>query len=74
VLAGASVVAVLGFFSSAAVEPVEPLLKAMAHIGTQLGRVFERQRAEEELRRAKQAAEEANRAKSAFLASMAAPF
>jgi hypothetical protein len=46
----------------------------MAHIGTQLGRVFERQRAEEELRQAKQAAEEANRAKSAFLASMAVPF
>jgi len=74
VLAGASVVAVLEFFSSEAVEPDEPLLQAMAHIGTQLGRVFERQRAEEELRQAKQAAEEANRAKSAFLASMALPF
>ena len=55
-------------------EPDEPLLQAMTHIGTQLGRVFERQRAEEELRQAKQAAEEANRAKSAFLASMALPF
>ena len=74
VLAGANVVAVLEFFSSEAVEPDEPLLQAMAHIGTQLGRVFERQRAEEELRQAKQAAEEANRAKSAFLASMALPF
>jgi len=74
VLAGASVVAVLEFFSSEAVEPDEPLLQAMAHIGTQLGRVFERQKAEEELRQAKQAAEEANRAKSAFLASMALPF
>jgi PAS domain S-box-containing protein len=74
VLAGASVVAVLEFFSSEAVEPDERLLQAMAHIGTQLGRVFERQRAEEELRQAKQAAEEANRAKSAFLASMALPF
>jgi hypothetical protein len=49
-------------------------LQAMTHIGTQLGRVFERQRAEEELRQAKQAAEEANRAKSAFLASMALTF
>ena len=74
VLAGANVVAVLEFFSSEAVEPDEPLLQAMAHIGSQLGRVFERQRAEEELRQAKQAAEEANRAKSAFLASMALPF
>jgi len=74
VLAGASVVAVLEFFSSEAVEPDEPLLQAMAHIGSQVGRVFERQRAEEELRQAKQAAEEANRAKSAFLASMALPF
>jgi two-component system cell cycle sensor histidine kinase/response regulator CckA len=74
VLAGASVVAVLEFFSSEAVEPDEPLLQAMAHIGTQVGRVFERERAEAELRQAKQAAEEANRAKSAFLASMALPF
>jgi GAF domain-containing protein len=74
VLAGENVVAVLEFFSSEAVEPDEHLLEAMAHIGTQLGRVFERQRAEEELRQAKQAAEEANRAKSAFLASMAVPF
>jgi PAS domain S-box-containing protein len=74
VLAGAAVVAVLEFFSSEAVPPDEPLLQAMAHIGTQLGRVFERQRAEEELRQAKQTAEEANRAKSAFLASMALPF
>jgi PAS domain S-box-containing protein len=74
VLVGASVVAVLEFFSGGAVEPDQRLLQAMAHIGTELGRVFERQRAEEELRQAKQAAEEANRAKSAFLASMAVPF
>src|SRR5262249_4916129 len=49
VLAGADVVAVLEFFSSEAVEPDEPLLQAMAHIGAQLGRVFERHRAAEEL-------------------------
>src|SRR5438034_942361 len=42
----------------------------MAHIGTQLGRVIERKRAEEEIRRAKEAAEEATEAKSQFLANM----
>ena len=41
----------------------------MAHIGTQLGRVVERKRAEIALRHAKEA-EEASQAKSRFLASM----
>ena len=51
VLVGTEVVAVLEFFSSVAIEPDEPLLEVMAHVGTQLGRVFERERAEEKLRR-----------------------
>ncbi|NIP99891.1 MAG: hypothetical protein GWM98_05445 [Nitrospinaceae bacterium] len=36
------------FFSSEAAEPKEELLEIMGHIGTQLGRVIERQRAEDE--------------------------
>jgi CheY-like chemotaxis protein len=42
----------------------------MAHVGTQLGRVIERQRAREALQAAKEAAEAASGAKSAFLANM----
>ena len=70
VLIGHEVVAVLEFFASEALEPDEPLLDVMAHIGTQLGRVVERKRAEIALRRAKEEAEEASQAKSRFLASM----
>jgi len=51
VLVGAEVAAVLEFFSVEAVEPDKALLEVMAHIGTQLGRVFERKQAEEELHR-----------------------
>jgi len=49
VLVGTEVVAVLEFFSEEAMEPDEQLLEVMAHIGTQLGRVVERRRAEETL-------------------------
>ena len=42
----------------------------MGHIGLQLGQVIKRQRAEEELQRAKASAESANRAKSDFLTTM----
>lgn len=47
---GTAVAAVLEFFSDEAVEPDETLLEGMTHIGTQLGRVVERQHAEEALR------------------------
>lgn len=50
VLVGSEVLAVLEFFSLQEEEPEEELLKAMAHIGVQLGRVIERVRAEEGLR------------------------
>jgi PAS domain S-box-containing protein len=70
VLIGSRPVAVMEFFTDAPLEPDEPLLQAMAHIGTQLGRVFERRQAEEELRLAKEVAEDANRSKSKFLATM----
>jgi PAS domain S-box-containing protein len=50
VLVGKEVVAVLEFFCPEAPEPDEALLDVMVHIGTQLGRVVERARAEEALR------------------------
>jgi signal transduction histidine kinase/CheY-like chemotaxis protein/PAS domain-containing protein len=70
VLVGTNVVAVLEFFSDHAVEPYEALLDVTAQIGTQLGRVVERKRAEEQLRLAKDAAEAGTQAKSDFVASM----
>ncbi|MFQ5761367.1 MAG: ATP-binding protein, partial [Acidiferrobacterales bacterium] len=70
VLVGRDVLAVLEFFSDKAVEPYEPLLDVMAQIGTQLGRVVERKRAEGQLRKAKELAEAATQAKSSFLANM----
>ena len=50
VLVGREVVAVLEFFSTEFAEPDAPLLEVMAHIGTQLGRIVERKRAETILR------------------------
>jgi signal transduction histidine kinase/DNA-binding response OmpR family regulator len=70
ILVGAKVVGVLEFFTPEPKEPDEDLLQAMAHIGTQLGRVFERQRAEDELHQARDLAQQANKAKSVFLATM----
>ena len=48
-LVGHEVVAVLEFFAGEALEPDGPLLELMANVGTQLGRVVERKRAEEAL-------------------------
>jgi Signal transduction histidine kinase len=64
------VVAVLEFFSSEKLEPDQSLLQIISPLATQLGRVTERKRAEEELHVAKEAAEAANTAKSTFLANM----
>jgi len=50
VLVGTEVAAVLEFFSPEVLEPDEPLLEIMAYVGTQLGRVIERTRAEKALR------------------------
>ncbi len=70
IMVGSEVVAALEFFTREPVEPDEGLTKAMLHIGTQIGRVYERTRSEAELRVARDAAEAANRAKSQFLATM----
>jgi len=43
-LVGQEVVAVLEFFSEERQEPDEPLMRLLTHIGTQLGRVVERNR------------------------------
>ena len=50
VLAGGEVVAVLEFFTSERLEPDETLLELATHLGSQLGRVVERRRAENALR------------------------
>jgi PAS domain S-box-containing protein len=70
VLVENKIIAVLEFFSPTAVPPDDDLLSVMEQIGTQLGQVVIRQRAEEDLQRAKAAAELANRAKSEFLTTM----
>lgn len=70
VLLDQEVVSVLEFFSDQPRIPEQSFLEVMSHIGTQLGRVFERSRAETALRNAKDTAEAATRAKSEFLANM----
>ncbi|MFQ5954860.1 MAG: response regulator [Kiloniellales bacterium] len=77
VMLGAEVVAVLEFFAAEATPPDRETLTAMGHIGTQLGSVAERKRAEaalrkreEELAEARDQAVRANSAKSDFLAKM----
>jgi len=61
VLNGKEVVAVLEFFSEKAKEPDEALLEVMAQIGTQLGRVVERKRAEKDLQESLSQLEKKNR-------------
>ncbi len=64
------IIGILEFYSLYRVQIDEELLNMMGHIGLQLGQVIKRQRAEEELQRAKASAESANRAKSDFLTTM----
>jgi signal transduction histidine kinase/CheY-like chemotaxis protein len=61
---------ILEFFSLQTVPPDEEFLKVMGNIGSQLGQVIIRQRAKEDLQRAKSSAESANLAKSEFLTTM----
>jgi signal transduction histidine kinase/CheY-like chemotaxis protein len=70
VVVGTEVVAVLRFLSRASQPPDDPLVDTSQLIGIELARVFERQRVRASLQQAKEAAEQANQAKSAFLATM----
>ncbi|MFN3428404.1 MAG: response regulator [Candidatus Sericytochromatia bacterium] len=67
---GHEIVAALMFYTttSAAISP--RLRETMGHIGTQLGRLVERQRANVALQQARDVAEQASQAKSGFLANM----
>ena len=77
VLIGREVVGVMEFFSTHPVPPDQRLLDVVDQIGTQLGRVVERQRAADEIIQAKEKAEQAqqeadraNQTKTEFLANM----
>ncbi|MGI8441092.1 MAG: histidine kinase dimerization/phospho-acceptor domain-containing protein [Thermoleophilaceae bacterium] len=67
---GRDVVGVMEFFTDAWAEPDPGLLGVMSRIGTQLGRVVERDWAERALAVARDEALEASRLKSSFLANM----
>src|SRR5258706_3206028 len=70
VLVEEKIIGVLEFYSVERVHPDEEFLNMLGHIGSQLGQVIIRQRAEEDLQRAKASAESANRSKSEFLTTM----
>jgi PAS domain S-box-containing protein len=70
VLVGPEVVAVLEFYSDTEVEPDPLLIDVVGNIGTQLGRVIERDKAQADLAAARDQALESTQLKSSFLASM----
>ena len=73
-LIGKEVVGVLEFYADAVTVPLEtPLLEVMTQLGTQLGRVVERQRATEQLQRQQEALAQSEKlaAMSSLLASVA---
>ena len=70
VLSQGRVIGVLEFFSPQIERPDPDLQAMMASVGSQLGQYIERKQAEAAVVKARQLAEEASRAKSAFVASM----
>lgn len=64
------VVAVLEFFAYTEIDLDDQLQRIFRTVGEQIGRVVKRRRNQQELERAKEAADSANRAKSDFLANM----
>jgi PAS domain S-box-containing protein len=67
---GTKTVGVMEFFSRRWQHFDENFLESIATLGQQIGQYLRRKRAEEDLRAAKEEAEEANRAKSQFIANM----
>jgi signal transduction histidine kinase/CheY-like chemotaxis protein/HPt (histidine-containing phosphotransfer) domain-containing protein len=64
------IVAIVEFFTDRRIEPEPYVIEALAQIGPQLGRVFERMRASADIVASKEDAERANKAKSDFLTNM----
>jgi PAS domain S-box-containing protein len=64
------IIGILEFYSLQTAQPDVEFLNILGNIGSQLGQVVKRQRAEEDLQRAKASAESANRAKTEFLTTM----
>ncbi|MCP4271985.1 MAG: response regulator [Gammaproteobacteria bacterium] len=70
ILGGNEVLGAISFFSHEIKTPDNDLLDMMTAIGSQIGLFIKRKQAEEELKAAKQVADDANSAKSDFLARM----